>query len=222
MSEPITNVADAVRVLGALPVPVGPEPQALSADRLNEIAARTDAATAGPWCTDSWEIYQGTEYEPGFSLWIGETCRGTTSPEQDCADAAFVAAARSDVPDLLVEVARLTAQVAALLAERHSTNESLSLAAEQLRVDRDRIAELEASRQQWRQTAHLLAGASGLIPQSSSVEVSADKLRQLLAPRDPDACTECGDGPSVWCPGCAKCSCVAEHDVGCARRAVDA
>lgn len=27
MSESITNIADAVRVLGALPVPVGPEPQ---------------------------------------------------------------------------------------------------------------------------------------------------------------------------------------------------
>jgi hypothetical protein len=39
----------------------------------------------------------------------------------------------------------LRAQVAALLAERHSTNESLSEAAEQLRADRDRIADLEAA-----------------------------------------------------------------------------
>lgn len=39
---------------------------------------------------------------------------------------------------------RLRAQVAALLAERHTTNEALSDAAEALRADRDRIAGLEA------------------------------------------------------------------------------
>jgi hypothetical protein len=43
------------------------------------------------------------------------------------------------------EAAGLRARVAELEAERHSTNESLSDAAEQLRVDRDRIAELEAA-----------------------------------------------------------------------------
>lgn len=37
------------------------------------------------------------------------------------------------------------AEVARLQAERHSTNEALSDAAEQLRVQRDRIAELEAA-----------------------------------------------------------------------------
>ncbi|CAM5509150.1 hypothetical protein [Streptomyces aurantiogriseus] len=42
------------------------------------------------------------------------------------------------------ELEALRAQVAALLAERHSTNEALSDAAEALRADRDRIAELEA------------------------------------------------------------------------------
>jgi hypothetical protein len=38
----------------------------------------------------------------------------------------------------------LRAQVAALRDERHSTNEALSDAAERMRADRDRIAELEA------------------------------------------------------------------------------
>lgn len=38
------------------------------------------------------------------------------------------------------------------------------------------------------------------------------------APAEPEqgACTECGDGPSKWCVGCAKCSCEPEHDKGCA------
>lgn len=83
----------------------------LSADRLAEYAALAEAATPGPWCTDAWEIYQGSEYQPGISEWIGETCRGRIEGlSQDKADAAFVAAARSAVPELLAEVERLRAE----------------------------------------------------------------------------------------------------------------
>lgn len=46
-------------------------------------------------------------------------------------------------PEMAAELGRLRAQVAALVAERHSTNEALSDAAVALRADRDRIAELE-------------------------------------------------------------------------------
>ncbi|MEE1818007.1 hypothetical protein PUR59_23670 [Streptomyces sp. SP18ES09] len=109
----------------------------MDAQRLDEILDRANTATKGPWCTDSWEIYQGTEYVPGISFWIGETCRGTSDLEQDRADAAFVAAARTDVPELVAEVQRLR-------AERHSTNEALDDAVKALRVQQDRIAELEA------------------------------------------------------------------------------
>ena len=86
-------------------------------EHLAEIEARATAATEGPWCTDAWEIYQGTQYVPGISMWIGETCRGTSTPEQDQADAAFVAAARTDVPALIAEVARLKGQRKYLLTE---------------------------------------------------------------------------------------------------------
>ncbi|MFB7832063.1 hypothetical protein [Streptomyces sp. NPDC056056] len=44
---------------------------------------------------------------------------------------------------------QLRAQVAELQGERHSTNEALSDAAEQLRRDRDQIAELEAERKKY-------------------------------------------------------------------------
>ena len=91
--------------------------QTTSPLNLAHIEARTNAATEGPWCTDAWEIYQGTEYQPGLSMWIGETCRGTSTPEQDQADAAFVAAARTDVPALIAEVRRLQAQRTYLLAQ---------------------------------------------------------------------------------------------------------
>jgi hypothetical protein len=96
-------------------------------DRLAEIQKRADAATKGPWCTDSWEIYQGTEYVPGISKWIGETCRGATTMEQDRADAAFVAAARTDIPWLLAEVARLQGEVDTLAAENTVLERALGL-----------------------------------------------------------------------------------------------
>ncbi|MEU3426633.1 hypothetical protein [Streptomyces gardneri] len=47
-------------------------------------------------------------------------------------------------PETAAEEKTLRARVAELEAERHSTNEALSDAAEQMRRDRDRIAELEA------------------------------------------------------------------------------
>ncbi|QIP87587.1 hypothetical protein GLX30_30185 [Streptomyces sp. Tu 2975] len=96
-------------------------------DRIAEIQKRADAATSGPWCTDSWEIYQGTEYMPGISMWIGETCRGMTSMEQDRADAAFVAAARTDIPWLIAEVTRLRGEVDSLAAENAVLERALGL-----------------------------------------------------------------------------------------------
>lgn len=85
-------------------------PEPLPDDQFAEIRARAEAATPGPWCTDDWEIYQGAEYQPGLSEWIGETCRGKTTVEQDRADAAFIAAARTDVPVLLDHVTALEQQ----------------------------------------------------------------------------------------------------------------
>lgn len=104
---------------------------------LDAIETRANAATDGPWCTDSWEIYQGTEYEPGMSLWIGETCRGTGSLEQDRADAEFVAAARTDVPALVAEVRRLRA---ALEQIRHLHKDS-PMGPCPVCIDADAIAE---------------------------------------------------------------------------------
>ncbi|MET8826021.1 hypothetical protein ABZX40_13190 [Streptomyces sp. NPDC004610] len=60
------------------------------------------------------------------------------------ADTELVLHARADLVWLLEMVTKLRAEVAALREERHVTNEALSAAAEALRADRDRIAELEA------------------------------------------------------------------------------
>ncbi|WP_406735388.1 hypothetical protein OG508_28260 [Streptomyces sp. NBC_01108] len=90
----------------------------MTPDRLAGILARAAAATPGPWCNDAWEIYQGAEYVPGVSAWLGETCRAVGYSEQDQANAAFVAAARTDVPELVAAVQLLTAKVAGLEAQR--------------------------------------------------------------------------------------------------------
>lgn len=98
------------RMLARRAARVSAENTPLSPEFLARLRELADAATPGPWCTDIWEIYQGTEYQPGISEWIGETCRGRVEGlAQDKADASFVAAAREAVPALLAEVERLRA-----------------------------------------------------------------------------------------------------------------
>jgi hypothetical protein len=76
---------------------------------LDAIEARVAAATPGPWCTVGAEIFQGVEYMPDASPWIGETCRASGGMGK--ADAVFAAHARTDVPALLAEVRRLRAEL---------------------------------------------------------------------------------------------------------------
>jgi hypothetical protein len=87
------------------------------------------------------------------------------------------------LPELVEEVSRLR-------AERHSTNEALSDAAEQLRVQRDRIAELEALTPAPIQTCQT-CGAGYDLGQPCSVcsfhvlmEIAQKKQRQLEDPHD--------------------------------------
>lgn len=105
-----------------LPMPVGPERGRLRAAFVValETAARTQPCSCGS------EIWSSC-YHPDRP--------GRTHAERR-ADAVLA------VRD--VELERLRARVAELEAERHSTNEALSDAAEQLRTDRDRLAALEA------------------------------------------------------------------------------
>lgn len=74
-------------------------------ERLSEIQARADAATAAPWGVSSVEYYD----EVGSVATGGNIAMVGSSP----ADSAFIAAARADIPDLLAEVRRLTAELAA-------------------------------------------------------------------------------------------------------------
>jgi len=79
------------------------EAQAMTKKQIEEIRARLEAATPGPWRKDATPGY----FEP--AVWIGEGC---VYPEEQ-SDATFIAHAPQDIADLLEEVGRLRDFVAA-------------------------------------------------------------------------------------------------------------
>lgn len=99
----------------------------LSDERLAEIRAREQAATPGPWKDyvehgfNGWKSYATGSYKlestspevaPYQVALVEGYSRGEpTTRRQRKLDAAFIAAARQDVPDLLAEVERLRKEV---------------------------------------------------------------------------------------------------------------
>ena len=80
--------------------------EALSPERLAEIREREQAATRGPWnVTEDRELLTRWVSSEDGALDIGFGYVGNRTQD----DAAFVAAARTDVPALLAEIDRLTA-----------------------------------------------------------------------------------------------------------------
>jgi hypothetical protein len=82
----------------------------MTPERLAEIEARTEAATPGPWFADSHVVdfgrpYRSDVYVP-FAVVHAHADHRTRQQE---INAAFIAHARADVPDLVAEVHRLRA-----------------------------------------------------------------------------------------------------------------
>ena len=76
-----------------------------AADRLDQIEARANAATEGPWKTtyeeaDQWHSITGSPYPLGGGLWADHP-EVATVDQEDEADAEFIAHARTDVPALV-------------------------------------------------------------------------------------------------------------------------
>ncbi|MFJ4649511.1 hypothetical protein ACIP6Q_39255 [Streptomyces bobili] len=117
-----------------LPVPTAPAPRLLAADRSAIAELIGDAKPAAP----------------SLLVSFGESVRDRREHDHStqCEDwfclnlAAYMGERMGPVLRRLLDA---EARVGELLAERHSTNESLSKAAEALRANRDRIAELEAA-----------------------------------------------------------------------------
>lgn len=79
---------------------------------LDAIQARLNAATPGPWYADGSEIYAGDpDMHTLHAPWVGETCN-VDLPDHGDRNATFVAAARTDVEQLVARVRRLEGQLA--------------------------------------------------------------------------------------------------------------
>ncbi len=91
------ETAAAVAAQGALPVPVGDQPQPLDDTRLAEITALLEAATPQPWLAN--------ERIGVVTNQAGEPLAVFGGGDQDHADAAFTAAAPTIIAELLAAVA---------------------------------------------------------------------------------------------------------------------
>lgn len=122
--QPITSLPEAVAFLGALPMKVGPVPQASERDRLRAafVAALDEAHKTHPCPVLGDQIWSGCVHydEAGRITGVG-SCHSERR-----ADAVLA------VRD--VEMDRLRTQVAELLEERHTTNEALDDAVQELRA----------------------------------------------------------------------------------------
>ena len=83
----------------------------MDAERIAEIRARVEAATPGPWeqgmIGDS--LINEVDYSASFGF-IEVNAELSDDGQYGVADATFIAASRQDIPDLLAEVERLSAE----------------------------------------------------------------------------------------------------------------
>lgn len=170
MTEPILNAADAVAALGALPVPVGPEPQGVD-DRAKApwgrdedgrpilgpgahwtdvpelvdrevagIRARVDQAQSGHWYVAS-DVEAGLP--PGTVRTRVDGYQRTVGQLTNVlpGDRELILHAHDDLSWCLEMLAKCRARIAVLESERHVTNEALDDAVQALRAGQDKPVE---------------------------------------------------------------------------------
>lgn len=83
----------------------------MTPERLAEIEARVDAATPGPWRTKTNRDFGPWHNDDWDVTAVSDGCRvsglGSRNWKDACQNAAFIAHARTDIPDLIAEVKRL-------------------------------------------------------------------------------------------------------------------
>ncbi|MFF4552780.1 hypothetical protein [Streptomyces sp. NPDC001422] len=180
MTEPITNLADAVAALGALPMSTGQE-RLSSAERESILSMIGDAKPARSSLLLSFgkSVHDRAQHE--HPKWEDLYCMNLSSYMGE-----RIAPVLRRLVDGEAENARLRARVAELEAARKADHETWQ----------HDLATARAEREAW---------AAGKDQPAPMITASAG------------ACDGCGMAPERWCPGCAKCACVTEHDKGCMR-----
>jgi chromosome segregation ATPase len=199
MNEPITNREEAVREYGAFPVPVGPELRTL--DKVEDELTGVSLA-----------LFEEEQVTARLRLALASAQRGRRELRADCLSAEE---SRLRWRTACIEAERerdgLRARVAELEVERHSTNEALDDAVQELRKREQQdtvVAEFVAARAEYitairnchpdnghdydrwqghaaarRQLAELLGlPVAWPVEDAASVAKSADRLTALLAP----------------------------------------
>lgn len=157
-SNPLANV-DIALVMGMAADALESVTAPIESAELLAIQSRADAAAEGPW---RWEgdgpglctVARGPRYSDGSQGPAETIVRGPwTNDGSDCVevsavDAEFIAHARTDIPYLLGEIAKLSATAAAVPTEADPFSQSPHMASKywgELVKARKRIAELEAA-----------------------------------------------------------------------------
>ncbi len=88
----------------------------LTAEELREIAARAEAATAGPWTANEEKSSSYSVYKVPVAY--GNAITGWGRVLQSREDATFIAHARTDIPRLLAHIDQQQAEIERLRQER--------------------------------------------------------------------------------------------------------
>lgn len=171
----------------------------LTPKRLAEIEARATAASAGPWeaiydkdigADIGADIVRWRSAPTGLCgvvaelAWQGAT-DAQTGETHTRATASFIAAARTDVPDLVAEVRRLAERLAATERERDEARAEVQRLREALATVREeRDSALRTCRDQERARVQLRAILDAVgAPYESAVEAAARVVRELAGAR---------------------------------------
>ena len=142
--------------------------------RIDEIKARLEAATPGPWYT----CERAVEALPGFyPILIAETARGL----RGLPDAQLIAHAPDDIAYLLGEIDRLTADRDAWQKDFNALNEG----------GLKRIAELTADRDRGKRRAEAAIGDLHELSSAIGVECEYCKHQKDDGPSDSAVCRAC-------------------------------